>query len=178
MFFPETPEFVTDLLDVSTSKLLLGKRVDGSPESASFHRYFNRLRRGEISKTSKRTLLQLLTAIADLHPVLKSPFFASEHLSDLKISDSWQAFASGAKLETAIPRTVNVLNQFDISSRHIVSKFETGEHTDAIHCLRQLPWATAETVKWYVDECERQPGNAVSASFPLGSGCIDFRCAA
>lgn len=167
MFFPGSPDFVADLLDVSVSTLLLGKRVDASEGNGHLYRYLNRLRSNELTRTSVEQLFQLFTAIVERHPILRLPFIQKDQSIVLEVSDPWQAFALGAKLDTTWPRTVNLIKQFYASSRRIELKFEMGQHTYAIECLKQLPWQSADTVRWYVDECERDPSNAVAASFPL-----------
>lgn len=167
MFFPQTPDFVAELLDVSVPTLILGKRVDGYGGNGQLHRYLNRLRNNEGMRTSRRKLHEFVAAMAARHPALKLPFLRSDQVKDAQDLNAWQAFAIGRQLDVAWPRTTKLVNQFVKSSRRIELKFETGQYADAVQDLRGLPWASTKTVGWYVSECERDPRNAARASFPL-----------
>lgn len=172
MFFPETPDFVAELLDISRNSLLLGKRVDANGGNGTHHRYLSRLNKNEITRTTRKKLLDLFTAISQRNPVLSEPA-AWDHLkgreSEIRnsLDSPWRLFAVGAKLDIGFPRTVDLVAKLEAASRHIASDFEANRPKEAIDALGRLPWANTATVQWYLSACDRAPGNAVAASFPL-----------
>ena len=167
VFFPDTPDLIFDLMDTSKSKYLLGKRVEGKGGNGGLHRYFNRLQTDKITRTSKRKLFQLFTEMSMIHPILRSSNRLSGYGNDFQTVGAWQALIMGARLDDIIPRTANLVRQFDFSSRSIVSMFNEQNHDAAIDSLHRLPWSHAETVEWYIGECELRPHNATLACFPV-----------
>ena len=172
MFFPETPEFISDLLEVSISRLLLGKRVEGVGSNGRLHRYFGRLVSNQAVKTSKVKLRSLWTAIWARHLNLSEPSALDqmrerEFYVGNSLDSAWQSFALGCKFDIDFPRTANLVAQFEIASRRIALDFKGGRASEGIEALGRLPWAKTATMLWYVTECEHVPSNAFRASFPM-----------
>jgi hypothetical protein len=172
VFFPKSPDFLTELLDVSINSLMLGAREEGVGGNGASHRFLRRLIKNEITRTSRRKLLDLFKAIYKRHPILSEPA-VWDHLKGREteirncLGKPWRTLALGSKFDLKYPRTTSLVTRFEIASQLIAGDFTSGRSLEAIESLKRLPWANTATVQWYLSECDRAPGNAVAASFPL-----------
>ncbi|WP_323037713.1 hypothetical protein [Pararhodobacter sp.] len=172
MFFPESPDFLTELLGISKSTWLLGKREEGVGGNSADHRYLSRLNSSDAIETSRERFKNLIRRILQPHLGMGETA-CLDHLKgrDADIREcrdsAWQLLALATQFDRAYPRTTNVVKQFEIASLQIAQDFASSRSDDAIGALERLPWANTETVQWYLSECRRAPSHAVAARFPV-----------
>lgn len=176
MYFFKDPADLLSVLDLRVQSLLLGPKeadeamykayrrliTSDKPLETNGDEIFDHLERSEGGRRIIRNLA------GKLRKILSAPE-KQERLESVSYEDvatPWAVFLFGMDLGTMFPETVEFVNALAKGSNACRYLWNRGDKEQAINMISELPWATTNTIQWYISTL-RQRQNALPSDFHL-----------